>query len=376
MKIAFIYDAIYPWIKGGVEKRIYEIGKRLVKRGYDVHWYGVRWWFNENKTQIIEKDGMVLHGVFKPIELYVNGKRSWLEVFFFTCGLSSQLTKDVFNIIDCQASLYFPCFLAKFHSLLFKSILIITWHEFWGDYWYYYLGKKGIFGKVVEKLTTKLSQYNVAVSEKTKRDLKDMLKSVEVIPNGVNFKKIQSLKKSDKESDVIFVGRLIKDKNVDVLIKAISIVKQELPDIKCLIIGDGPERTKLEKLVHDLGLEENVEFLGFVDAHDDVIRYMKASKVFVFPSTREGFGMVALEANACGLPVITVDCDRNATKDLIEYGVNGFLCHLSEKAIAKNIIVALDVRTKISEKCIEYARKFDWDVIVDNYEKFLHRCLT
>ena len=81
MKIVFIYDAIYPWIKGGVEKRIYEIGRRLAKKGYDIHWYGIAWWFNDVKKLIIENDGILLHGVCKPMELYVNGKRSIRKQF-------------------------------------------------------------------------------------------------------------------------------------------------------------------------------------------------------------------------------------------------------------------------------------------------------
>ena len=52
MKIAFIYDAIYPWVKGGAEKRIYEIGRRLADK-HEVHWYGIGWWFNENGSDLL-----------------------------------------------------------------------------------------------------------------------------------------------------------------------------------------------------------------------------------------------------------------------------------------------------------------------------------
>ncbi|MEM2276636.1 MAG: glycosyltransferase [Thermoproteota archaeon] len=85
----------------------------------------------------------------------------------------------------------------------------------------------------------------------------------------------------------------------------------------------------MERLVEKLGLEKNIVFKGFLEDHDEVISYMKASKVFVLPSSREGFGIAALEANACGIPVITVKHDRNATCDLIKNGVNGFICNLS-----------------------------------------------
>jgi len=67
MKIAFVYDAVYPWVKGGAEKRIYEIAKRLADRGHEVHWFGVGWWFKDGNSEIINHDGIILHGVCEPV---------------------------------------------------------------------------------------------------------------------------------------------------------------------------------------------------------------------------------------------------------------------------------------------------------------------
>jgi len=371
MKIAYIYDAVYPWVKGGAEKRTYEVARRLVERGHKVHWYGVGWWLNGvNNKKIIEYDGLILHGVCRPTEFYVDGRRSIKEAIYFASHLLPYLMRENFDVVDCQEFPYFPCFAAKFHSIITRSCFIITWHEVWGDYWNEYLDGKGIFGRVVEKVTAKLADNNIAVSEKTKRDLEAIVKKkVEVIPNGIDFERIRKVRESDEKSDVIFVGRLIKDKNVDVLIKAIKLLKEEMTDVKCLIIGDGPERAKLEKSVRDFELEENVEFLGFLEKHDDVISYMKASNVFVLPSTREGFGIAALEANACGLPVVTVNHKRNAAGDLVKNGKNGFLCRLSEEDISKKIVAALSER--IVEKCVETSKRYDWSAITEKYERFL-----
>ena len=66
MKIAFIYDAVYPWVKGGAEKRVYELATRLAKRGHDVHWYSIGWWWTENNRTDIKMDGIQLHGVSEP----------------------------------------------------------------------------------------------------------------------------------------------------------------------------------------------------------------------------------------------------------------------------------------------------------------------
>ncbi|WP_367884760.1 glycosyltransferase [Thermococcus sp. JCM 11816] len=100
---------------------------------------------------------------------------------------------------------------------------------------------------------------------------------------------------------------MIREKNVELLVRAVQILKTEIPDIKVLIIGgDGPERRRLERLSEELNLVENVDFKGFLDEYEAVISHMKASRVFVLPSIREGFGITALEANASGIPVVTV----------------------------------------------------------------------
>jgi glycosyltransferase involved in cell wall biosynthesis len=304
--------------------------------------------------------------------LYVEGRRSIKEAIYFARKLLFPLMKEDFDVIDCHAFPYFPCFSAKICSSLKRTPLVITWHEIWNDYWYDYLGKKGIFGKVVEKMTTHLTDKMIAVSERTKRDLGmiGVRKEIKVIPNGIDFVKIGMIEASNEETDVVFAGRLIREKNVDVLIEAVNIIKKEVPDVKCMIIGDGPEKRRLEKMVYDLGLEANIEFTGFLADHNDVISYIKSSKVFVLPSIREGFGIVALEANACGLPVITVNHKMNAACDFINNNGNGFICELSEEEITEKIFIALDRREDMKRKCVENARGYDWDNAVNLTESF------
>ena len=124
-------------------------------------------------------------------------------------------------------------------------------------------------------------------------------------------------------------------------------------------MGKVRKKRNLEKLASDLGVENNIEFTGFLESYNHVISYMKSSKVFVLPSTREGFGIVALEANACGLPVVTVNHKRNAACDFVTNGVNGFICKLLEGDVAEKIIMGLDGRKDMGRKCIESAKRYD-----------------
>ena len=371
MKIAYVYDVIYPYVKGGAEKRIWELSKRLARKGHEVHIFGMKFWAGDD---VFTNDGVNLHGICEPKELYVEGRRSIKEAIYFARKLISPLLKEEYDIIDCQAFPYFPCFTAKTCSTLKRTPLVITWHEVWDDYWYDYLGKRGVFGKRVEKMTAHLTDNIIAVSGRTKSDLEriGVKKAIRVIPNGIDFGMIEKITVSTEKSDIIFVGRLIRDKNVDVLIKAVSLLKREIPDVKCVIIGEGPEHKRLRNLVDKLDLENNIEFTGFLDEYEGVISRMKSSKVFVLPSTREGFGIAALEANACGLPVVTVNHKMNATCDFVKTG-NGFICDLTEDDVAEKILRGLDVRKEMEKGCIESAKKYDWNIVVDIVEKFYEK---
>ena len=377
MKIAFIYDAVYPWVKGGAEKRVYELATRLAERGHEVHWYSIGWWWTENDRTDIIMDGIQLHGVTDPINLYSDDRRSIKEALIFSLKLLRPLFKDSYDVVDCQGFPFFSCFTAKIHSGLGRSKLIITLHEVWGDYWYTYLGKIGIFGKVIERIMLSLTNNIITVSSKTQKDLKKIKKSERsiVIPNGIDFNHINGIKPSNEESTIIYAGRLIKEKNVDVLIQSLVIVKGKIPDFKCLIIGNGPERSKLEKLALDLQLTDNIIFKGFMENYDDMIGYMKSSKVLVLPSTREGFGMVVIEANACGIPVVTVNHSMNAAVDLVLDGVNGYKTELEPNEIADKIVKSIESQKEFKNKCIEMSRGYDWEIIVDSLEKVYHKII-
>lgn len=381
MKIAFIYDAVYPWIKGGAEKRVYQIALRLAEKGHEVHWYSVGWWADK-KGLAMEKDGIKFQGVCPPVDLYKKGNRSINEALYFTWKLIPFLLKESYDIIDCQEFPYFPCFIAKIHSILKKSTLLITWYEVWDDYWYEYIGNKGFFGKYIEKLTTKLPKKLIPISPSIKEDLKIFNIPEEkmiVLPNGVDFQYTQEIKPNSQNFDVLYVGRLISHKNVDLLLKALSIVKNKLPNISCGIIGSGPELDNLKILSNNLELNKNVKFFGFIEQDEEVYSYMKSSKIFVLPSTREGFPNTILEANSCGLPAIIVDHRKNAGVGVVNNNINGFVVKLSEKEISNKILYLLQNEIELNilkEKSIEYAKNYDWNIIVSKIEKIYEDALN
>lgn len=364
MKIAYIYDAVYPWVKGGAEKRIYELSCRLAKRGHEVHCYGMKWWPDENEIIL---NGVHLHGVCRAMPLYKNGKRSIVQATSFA---SKVLTAGInCDVVDCQNFPYLSCVSAKLLCSLQGHRLFITWLEVWGDYWYKYLGRKGFMGQMIEKSVAHLTERNIAISERTKRDLARLGANAPwVVPGGIDAKRIGQIRASSRESDIIFVGRLVEHKNLDLLVGAIEIIKGYAPDIKAMIIGEGPEAASLKRLSREKGLEKNMEFCGFVENYDDILALMKSSRIFASPSIREGFGIAALEANACGLPVVTVDHKMNAVSDLITKET-GLICKSTSEALAEAIMQTLQERARMQDQCKTLASRYDWEKICDMAER-------
>ncbi|MFH0863239.1 MAG: glycosyltransferase family 4 protein [Candidatus Altiarchaeota archaeon] len=374
MRIAFVYDVIYPYVKGGVEKRIWELSRRLAARGHDVHVYGMRHWAGPST---IKSGGITYHGVCRPMGLYKeSGRRSIRQALYFTFWLPFSLFRERYDIVDCQAAPYLPTMMTRLYSFLTGVPLVVTWHEYWGAYWSRYLGLLGSVGMLLEYVCARLSDRAFSVSENTRRRLEKMgVKSVDA-PNGVDMAYIRDTKPAE-ESDIIFVGRLIKDKNVDLLIDAVSLVRERNPPLRVIIVGVGPERDRLEKKANNQDLSHCVEFIGN-QPYERVIGLMKSSKAFAFPSTREGFGIVALEANACGLPVVTVRHERNAAADLIEDGANGFVVPPEVKPFAEALLKILQdekLRKDMYLKSLNKAAGYDWDKVAGMLEKEYGRIL-
>jgi glycosyltransferase involved in cell wall biosynthesis len=368
MKIAFVYDVIYPHVKGGVEKRVYELARRLAARGHEIHIFGMKSWDGDD-TYV--REGIIFHGVCPAKELYVNGRRSVMEALVFAVRLIRPLAKERFDIIDCQQFPYIPCIPIRIITFVRKIPLVITWHEVWDDYWNVYLGYKGFFGRVTERLISSFASPVISISPTTSARFRRAFGRQPdcIIPNGIDIEHLKSVNPSPVESDIIFTGRLIREKNADLLVRAFSILIQKSPDLKLVIIGDGPEQEAIRSQVQSLSLERNVTMTGFWENHDEVIALMKSSKVFVLPSTREGFGIAALEALGCGLPVVTINHPANAVCDLITEKT-GWISSPTVEDLAACIRNALQHHEEMRDACKALAASYDWDRVAGLAEHY------
>ena len=372
LTIAFVSDAIYPYNIGGKEKRLFELSTRLAKKGHKVHIYCMKWW-KENKKLKLE-NGVILHAISKKYALYSGKRRSIFQAIIFAVSCFSLLKED-FDILDVDHMPHLVLFPIKIVSIIKRKPMFVTWNEVWGlSYWMEYLGGLGIVAFIIEWLSAQLPTRVIAVSKFTQSKLQKVLlvrKQVTVVPNGINIKKIQSVVSSKMKSDVVFAGRLLQHKHVDLLIRAMYLLKGKNSKIKAVIIGDGPEKLRLKQLVATTRLQRQVRFFNFFKKQENVYALMKSSKVFVLPSTREGFGIAALEALACGIPVVTVSHKDNAAVELIKNKTNGYIAKLRDTDLADKILLA--IKNTAKEKIIQSVQQYDWNFIANTLEqKYLH----
>jgi len=358
MKLAIVTDAIHPYHKGGKETRTYELSTRLAAAGFNVHIYTMKWW--DGPEQMRWENGVWLHAISRRWPLYSGERRSIVQGVMF--GLACfRLLFERFDVVDVDHMPYFPLFSMRVVCWLRRKPMVATWHEVWGRaYWKQYLGRAGEMAALLERLTVTMPDAIVAVSDQTAGDLKTKLKArrpVSVARNGIDVSAIATLEQAAEPSDIVYVGRLLAHKHVDDLIRAVALMVPERPDLKCLVVGGGPELGGLKTLAHECGVAKNVIFKGIVELDSDKLALMKASGVFVLPSTREGFSFVTLEALACGLPVVTTDHADNKARHLLTPETGRVVVARDPMALAAAIDELLGEQLPA---VAEAARAYDW----------------
>lgn len=140
----------------------------------------------------------------------------------------------------------------------------------------------------------------------------------------VNVLDFELFKPNDslKIYDLIYCGRMDKNKQLDMLIRTVLVLKDSHPDLKMVFVGDGPERANLESLTKELDLKTSISFVGN-QPYESISFYLNQSKIFVMSSIFEGLPVAMLEALSCGLPVVVPDVGD--IKDVAKHGYNAYL---------------------------------------------------
>jgi glycosyltransferase involved in cell wall biosynthesis len=241
---------------------------------------------------------------------------------------------------------------------------------------------QSLFFYKIQKWVLNNSDGVTVVSEHMRKvcmQMTDIEEKIYVCSMGVDlvnrFIPIEDINREDNK--ILFVGRLVEEKGVPILLDAIHKVIQKFPGLKLVIIGDGPEREKLEAQCIGLNIEHVVEFLGALNQNQLPALYSSAS-IVVMTSKREGLGLVAIEAMGCGCAVVATCLP--AVEDIIENGVNGVLVKYGDSIELANAIETLLVNTGIKNNIVSRARqsvikRFDWQIVANKYKNIIERHL-
>ncbi len=356
---------MYPYSHGGREFRYQALVPRLAEH-VDIHVYTMRWWRGP-KVRI--EDGVTFHAISPLLPMYTkNGHRSVIQgvVFALFC---LRLLVCRFDVLDVDQIPYFHLFPLRLIATLRRKPLVATWHEVWGPIaWRQYLKWLGWFGWLVESTAIRMPDHLISVSAQTSARLHEVLgdrASVFTIPNGIDMAAIAAAPASPHQVDIVTVGRLIDHKRVHVLLEVVSTLRARGIYVTCRIIGDGPDRLALQKHAKVLGVDSAVEFCHDVTEQTELYALIKASRLFISLSAREGFGIAVLEAITCGVPVLTTTAPDNLAQYLAMRYSLGTVCgeHVAEIADATADILAREDSSP-SRSTDSWVAEYSWEATV------------
>jgi glycosyltransferase involved in cell wall biosynthesis len=371
--------AIFTWrLSGGA---IANIASALAKGFWDL---GVKEIYILHIQAGEDRDNNFPEGV-KFVHLGVNRAR-W--AFFPLSKFLKEVQPDVFISL---AFLNFPAILgwmlagkistrliiSQQHSLIYKAYIEhkgnpLARFPLWLAY-FLYPKVNGLVATTEALLEELFDQVRVSIQKER----------TTVIPNVVHIESI--VKNSESEPDhpwlrqkqtpvILSVGRLAKQKNFPLLIKALAIVRQNI-DVRLVILGEGIIKKELEDLAKELGLEEHVSLPGF---SENPWSSMARADLFVLPSSEEAFGLVLVEAMACGVPVIATDAIGGGPRSVLEDGKYGILVPPDDaQALAKamtQILTTQSLQKHLIELGKEHCEAFKPEIVAKQWLSFISQC--
>jgi glycosyltransferase involved in cell wall biosynthesis len=344
-----------------------------------MHVYTMHWW---DGPLSYTDDGVTYHAISPLLSLYRNNRRSLRQAlrFGFAC---LQLLRCDFDVLEADHIPYLQVFVLRLVATLKRKPFIVTWHEVWSRaYWCQYLGWAGWIAWLTERLAMRLPDHIIAASPQTAERLSGTVRrrtQVTTVPNGIDLDLIREVSAAAETTDLVVLGRLIEHKRVDMLLDALASLRASGMHLTCRIIGDGPARVALEERARDLGIAGAVEFRDDIQDPKELYSLLKAARVFVSSSVREGFGLAVLEAIACAIPVLTTSAPDNLAQHLVTRYSRGKVCEPEPAALTAaihDLLVYADLSTHEEHDTDFWVAEYDWGAMADRVQAVYTRQIS
>ena len=364
MRVAVVEDAVGPWSKGGRETRYAALMPRLAKHGMTIELFTMRWWTTEDPRP----SDVELVAICPLVPMYAGERRSVWQAARFALGTLRLLSHD-FDVVLADQMPILPLFPLRVVAWLKRVKLVVQWHEVWGTaYWHEYLGPAGQVAALLEWCTARLADHVVAGSDEVRERLIELgvpARRLTVVQNAIDRGRLNAFVGTPHAAQLVSVGRLVAHKRVDEALRVVARLRDRGRPTSLTVVGDGPERGRLERLAVELGVGSDVTFLGTVDAQEDVWSWLQAASVLLFPSDREGFGLVPAESLALGTPVVCAGHRRNDATRLVDEGRTGSVVPPDDldalTAAAEHWLDASVPRAEVAARFWSAHPDLDWD---------------
>lgn len=323
MHVCLVFDCLYPYTVGGGERWYRALAEGLVARGHSVTYLTRLQWDPEAGADV---PGVHVIAVAPPMALYVDGRRSIPVQIRFGLGVLGHLLRhgSAYDVVQTPG-LHFSLLAVLVARALRRFKVVVDWFEVWTrEYWLEYLGAlAGRLGWLGQRFAARNRHDALCFSRLHARRLEELGHRGSIaLVEGLSVLPPEDPTPVDAEELVVFAGRQIPEKQAPAIVPALALARARLPGLRAEIFGDGPDHDTVLRLIEEHGLDGAVSAPGFVPA-EEVRETLRRALCHLFPSRREGYGLVVVEAAALGTPTVVVSGPDNAALELVEDGENG-----------------------------------------------------
>jgi glycosyltransferase involved in cell wall biosynthesis len=366
-----------PRIVGGISRVVYDLAQKLGEKNDEVH--VITCW--EPGAKEVERDGFVSVHRVRTCDVNTVNFVDWvLQLNFALVEYAVRLINEMGRFDIIHAHDWLVAFSAKTLKYSYSIPLVSTMHATeHGRNWGLHNDTQRYINNVEWWLTLESSMV-IVNSEYMKNEVINVFQladeKLKVIPNGIAIEKFIGIEKDiefrrkfamDDEKVVFFVGRIVNEKGVHVLIDAIPKVLQYCANTKFVIAGKGPQLDYLKWKVWNANIHENVHFTGYIK-DEELLKLYKCVDLAVFPSLYEPFGIVVLEGMVAKVPVVV--SDTGGLNGIVEHGIDGMKSYTGNANSLADCIIEILSDSEKAEKIRNNAydkvcRVYNWSKITE-----------
>ncbi|WP_232549179.1 glycosyltransferase family 4 protein [Propioniciclava soli] len=327
MRVAVAYDCLFPHTTGGGERQYRHFAELLAADGHDVTYLTARQWDGS-----VPSASFAVVPVTGRLRLYdADGVRRPAAAATFAAGLGRHLLRHRgrYDAVIVSALPVLNVFAARAALAGTRTAQVYDYLEVWPRHqWVAYNGPVlGTVAWALQRAAVRLSPLASCHSGLSAGRLRrEGLRGEPIVSPGLVAvdTEVTPVPEADDPPYLVYAGRHIQDKRVDALPAALAVARREIPDLRAVILGDGPERNAVAAAIRAAGVADAVDLPGFV-SEAELTRIVGHAAVLVNPSRREGYGLVVVESAGHGTPVVLVTDPGNAAVELVTDDVNGFV---------------------------------------------------